>query len=824
MRWLKYDLHMHSNASHEKDNNVIKMEAKDFIIQLIDKEIDVFSVTDHNKFDSKFYKDLYKSIDEEHKDKIKLIPGVELDVLVKVDDKEDYLHILFYFYDNYANIEESINQLYSTGKPDIKAIIDKFNEEKYKFLIVPEGLGDRGISKYINKMSPDAARLFNIQGMYKMFGGFDKTVKDTFNVQLWAIEFYKKSSELKSIIERLGESEKDIENFLNDTLLKVKNGESITNQSEVEIIESIKTFSGFIARFKFSDWHNKETYNPHYYNHIFGDFSLPFESFELALIDPESRLIVNKIKKIEMNNTFLKMVKFELNSEKKELTFTEGLNVIIGARGSGKSLLHSIIKSLKSGVDEYKRYTKNFNIGNVRGILNNNQEITPIENYNSIEVIEQSKVEEYFEEQPELKEFLKDNFKDLEEVNLSNLYEILELLESIEYGIKIDDNIGPDISNIIETKGYIIKNDAKFKDYSALKKIANDTTFNFHLFIKTAMELGFQVEKLSDIKLSYDLEVKMILKNISLNEQFEEEIKYALNTYIRNSQKNLNRTQNAYQAIQNYLKRSNDYLESHFTNYKVLYLIDTFKLAIPKATYNYHELGYIFRSRSKIKESQDIKEDIKTEILATISRGNYDQFKSELKDVIKGNRTLNKNRDPKDSIKKYIEKIDKTTDLHIFKMNKYIQISGVVITDENIEEWIKSSTIQSVTDGSMGMKTVAYLDFAFGTSKSILLFDQPEDNIDNIYISSRLVDIIKRNKKEKQLIFVTHNPSIAVYADAFNYIHATQEEGNIKYEQFQITTREAKEKILATLDGGKFSFSNRNNKYGNVIGGLDYED
>ena len=100
---------------------------------------------------------------------------------------------------------------------------------------------------------------------------------------------------------------------------------------------------------------------------------------------------------------------------------------------------------------------------------------------------------------------------------------------------------------------------------------------------------------------------------------------------------------------------------------------------------------------------------------------------------------------------------------------------------------------------------------------SILLFDQPEDNVDNNYISNYFVPLIKRKKKTKQLIFITHNPSVAVYADAFNYIYASND-GKITYSNHYIESISDKQKVLDILDGGSSSFSNRNLKYGNIIG------
>ena len=110
----------------------------------------------------------------------------------------------------------------------------------------------------------------------------------------------------------------------------------------------------------------------------------------------------------------------------------------------------------------------------------------------------------------------------------------------------------------------------------------------------------------------------------------------------------------------------------------------------------------------------------------------------------------------------------------------------------------------------------------FELNESILLFDQPEDNIDNDYISQTLVSIIKEKKKIKQLIFVTHNPTVAVYGDAFNYIFVTNDGGEIDYKNYLIESQDDKEEIMNILDGGRQSFSNRNKKYGNVLGEEEY--
>ena len=74
------------------------------------------------------------------------------------------------------------------------------------------------------------------------------------------------------------------------------------------------------------------------------------------------------------------------------------------------------------------------------------------------------------------------------------------------------------------------------------------------------------------------------------------------------------------------------------------------------------------------------------------------------------------------------------------------------------------------------------------------------------------------------LIFVTHNPSVAVYGDAFNYIYVTNDGENIDYTNYIIERKEDKEQLINILEGGRPSFSNRNHKFGNILGEEEYDN
>lgn len=120
-------------------------------------------------------------------------------------------------------------------------------------------------------------------------------------------------------------------------------------------------------------------------------------------------------------------------------------------------------------------------------------------------------------------------------------------------------------------------------------------------------------------------------------------------------------------------------------------------------------------------------------------------------------------------------------------------------------------------------------------SKSPLLIDQPEDNLDNRSISTDLVNYIRNKKNERQIILVTHNPNIVVNADAeniivadqrgqdnnstcpfqFNYINGAIESTNSKDLSITDTLNSMgiREHITEIVEGGEEAFMKRERKY-----------
>lgn len=114
---------------------------------------------------------------------------------------------------------------------------------------------------------------------------------------------------------------------------------------------------------------------------------------------------------------------------------------------------------------------------------------------------------------------------------------------------------------------------------------------------------------------------------------------------------------------------------------------------------------------------------------------------------------------------------------------------------------------------STGQRCTAVLPVVFAISDNPLIIDQPEDNLDNRYISETIREILLTQKEKRQLIFITHNPNIPVLSDSeknifleFNEMKSSiLKEGNVE---------EVKEEILSLLEGGKEAFEQRNILYG----------
>ena len=153
----------------------------------------------------------------------------------------------------------------------------------------------------------------------------------------------------------------------------------------------------------------------------------------------------------------------------------------------------------------------------------------------------------------------------------------------------------------------------------------------------------------------------------------------------------------------------------------------------------------------------------------------------------------------------------------------------------NYELTYQNDKFKEMSEGKQAFVILKLL-LEFSEKKCPILIDQPEDSLDNRAIYNELVEYIKKKKKERQIILVTHNSNVVVSADAENVIVANQEgtdshnrdgfrfqyvNGSLEFtspkkkeENVVLFSQGIREHVCDILEGGKTAFEKRELKYG----------
>ena len=122
---------------------------------------------------------------------------------------------------------------------------------------------------------------------------------------------------------------------------------------------------------------------------------------------------------------------------------------------------------------------------------------------------------------------------------------------------------------------------------------------------------------------------------------------------------------------------------------------------------------------------------------------------------------------------------------------------------------------------SKGQKATALLPLILRPLPYPLLFDQPEDDLDNSLISQSLVKVIQDLKLKRQLIFVTHNANIPVLGEADRVVVMSMNSPVIANPPKCGSVDERKREILVLLEGGAAAFRERESRYHDLLSGIE---
>ena len=979
--WRKWDLHVHTKGTNKNDQ-FSSSNMEDFLYEFfkkaIEKEISAIGITDYFSIDR--YRDVvnYQENIDDKKDgdgkqlfnederkyikNIFLFPNIELRMLPSTD-KGRLINIHFIFNPKFVTKLENdfFGELKNQDdfKMNRQGIIDY--GKKLKPNITDNGIVYReGINKFtldvktiknlldknseieensivvVSNSSSDGAS--GLQKHYDLFenedGGLDGVRKTIYEISNAIF-----SANPKDIKFFLGRKSQGTDGYNNDVYLK--DIEEVINR-----VGSLKPCLVGSDAHKESDLFAKFTW-------IKAD--LTFEGLKQIIYEPEERVkiqeeepdfkedkeIIDKVKFISLNNKF----------SNEEIYLNPNLNVIIGGKSSGKSiLLYSIAKTLLADTKDKLLFKNNgeeryslksidsgfdFEITTKAGI---SQKISDREDgHNSlipnIKYIPQNELVKLAE--PELNgkgESLNKLVRNLICEDTDSKQKYNDFIERVRGYDKNRDNL---IDNYFDTLDDIQKLEVELKTKSNKEVLQTNIKTNSEKVEELNKKAGLSDEQIQQYKNIQEQQQQNQKRRDLLNSDFSQtnaflqelnkelsNLQERKNTFLQSIHKNEFR--GYYQDKLKFIDDSIDQLQGLISEIEIIINFEGKRVFNTDNIFK-EELKQINNEKSNIEEklklyqqNEEVKKQIRTleesieidgKLLSEIDslnkkieekRQSIEEIKTKLFDLYKNsyneyidiveqlkNRTIELEKDglqirgvtqfnfPKfrreiinfthgkysDNDKYCICEEDRS---RIFETNYDELISNIskmfneIMTSEyRIKTISKKEAVKKLLDdyfydyweitykndklGEMSTGKASFvilmLIIGLSKSKSPILIDQPEDNLDNRSVSENIISYLRNKKIERQIILVTHNANIVVNADAENVIVANQKGQNdketssiykfdyingaientfakIEAETDLLKSMGIKEHIADIVEGGKEAFKNREKKYG----------
>lgn len=156
-----------------------------------------------------------------------------------------------------------------------------------------------------------------------------------------------------------------------------------------------------------------------------------------------------------------------------------------------------------------------------------------------------------------------------------------------------------------------------------------------------------------------------------------------------------------------------------------------------------------------------------------------------------------------------------TADKRVAKRQEFYDfIFGLEYIGVNFKLKMGGRSLEELSPGERGIVLLIFYLALSKESKPIII-DQPEDNLDNQSVYSKLVPCICKAKQKRQVIIVTHNPNIAVACDAEQIIYCEKDKDSsqIRYEAGAIENPKIRDHVVDVLEGTMPAFDLRKLKY-----------
>lgn len=752
---INFDLHIHSIYSeYKEEKNYVSNSNEDNIDILLkklnEKNINLFSITDHNRFSYNLYTKLKNKINSPDYPNVQsILPGIEFDV--QLEENKESCHIIAIFDDSDLEKISKIEKVLNDNRVLIKKD-DFYNKNEFEKIL-------KEIKCSVILIAHQHKALDNPEGGKRSLSNSVEDVYEYISTGYINALEYQKPSVQGMIINSLKKAEKNIATVIGSDCHKWEyypcKDENSGNKNYVSKIKALPTFDGLV-------------------------FS--FTSFKTRFNRVENKNM-NYIKSIKCND--------------KEYQLCNGINAIIGDNGSGKTLLLEMIGS--SNVKSYYNRIIKSNFMEVE-----KKGVPSVEYIKQNEIIDNVKKGELFKKENNNyfdnilnKDIFKKNIKDYS-IKLINYIQ-----ETITFKHKIDSleqlNFSP---SIITEKNYIPSinkeiddaNDVYKERYNELNRIyielEKEYNENLSFYNENYKELESIIKSMNIIQ--KDLENKH--KKIAKCNDIINLIKSSLDTFDSNVE--TKRTDKE--------KENNDYFNSlnDFCNEIVSTLkqqicerkIPNFPKPLPGKTEKTND-GFYF-----VKKTKYDNVDLSNEFFEELFNNGY-------------NKTNIFNIDNEDDLIQSLTGIKSIEQLSTW-YNSVDKFTEKYSSEETTIEKKSDKKIIGKTPGEISIVYYDFKFGNFDKTKNVLLIDQPEDDISNNKISNDLISYIEKVRDKKQVIIVTHNPLLVVNLDVDNVIclnkdnmdRITIQSGCLEYREKDYSVIE---NIASLMDGGKEAIERR---------------
>lgn len=788
--WLKIDLHIHTDWSKKTkiDDYKGSFTVETLKQKLKNNDVGIFSLTDHNIINVDAYKEYYESYNE-LEDPLLLL-GVELDLEIEHNGDMNGYHSLLIFreatIDNVNSISEKIEDVYTrlgitdsfSRKLNIEQVVSLFYKEDFFFI-------------------PHAHR--QKAGIVKAYRGHIEDAQEMILLMPSALEKVRE--------EAIHKYNEGFDNLLSGSF-KSKDDIAYINFSDNHYIEKYPCI-------------HKGDKGDHSFYYVKGTKS--YETLRLSFIDPSSRIFspgdfnsinhsLNYIEKLEIKNDNFLM--------DNTIDFSPHMNVIIGGRSSGKSLLLDLlghkIENIPAGdkdkykdkVDRDKVTIKSSRDAELRGTTSFSDDLIYLnqgdivryfeERALHILAIESNKQEDYSAAQTKFKErrraleervdTLVDSYNGARELLLN----MTTVLHRTTIERMLDEN-------------YILELDRPLLDsYDLSAEIvkARDIVLSLNSQLKELIENNL-IAITDDDSAMLD-SFREFLKRKETEIKNKEQLNKKVNTFI-NKVLNLVTSKNESLSIESRAKEESRKSLNQLTDDIKRYFKKLFDLQAKCDSLQ----NYNYAMKEKIVLDVDVKLVLEVAREQNVKDLIVDGLANKDDDASLYVNILNLISNSTVTIKNYGNKNAETLSRKIKK-----NLADLFAQIDTPTDYLEYSDGSSSKDNSPGYNSEKYLELILKNPKNkLILIDQPEDNLGNKFIAEKLVSIIRDLKFKKQFILVTHNPSVVVYGDAENVIIATNNNNKISYKQIVLEDQAAQKEICDILDGGEYIFDKRSKKY-----------